>query len=52
MQFTKKEEVIEQLQEISEYFMDEILGFLAYLKFKKQRTETALANEQVLAKDQ
>jgi hypothetical protein len=46
-----KERIIAQLDAVPEDDLDELLQFIAFLKFRKEQTETHLASQATLAKD-
>jgi len=50
---TKRELVIKELEQLPEPLLDEVLDFVRFLKGKgaKERLETALLSEPVLARD-
>ncbi len=46
-----KELILAQLETVPEDDLDELLQFIAFLKFRKEQTETHLASQATLAKD-
>ncbi len=46
-----KELILAQLDAVPEDDLDELLQFIAFLKFRKEQTETHLASQATLAKD-
>lgn len=46
-----KELIIEQLAAIPEDYLEELLEFIAFLRFRKEKTETHFASQATLAKD-
>ncbi len=46
-----KELILAQLDTVPEDDLDELLQFIAFLKFRKEQTETHLASQATLAKD-
>jgi hypothetical protein len=46
-----KELILAQLDTVPEDHLDELLQFIAFLKFRKEKTETHLASQATLAKD-
>ena len=50
---SKKELIISEIEKVPEYFLDELLDFVFYLKTKviKERLDTAVASESSLIKD-
>ena len=43
--------ILAQLDTVPEDDLDELLQFIAFLKFRKEQTETHLASQATLAKD-
>lgn len=46
-----KELILAQLDAIPEDYLEELLEFMAFLRFRKEKTETHLASQSTLAKD-
>ncbi|CAA9314258.1 MAG: hypothetical protein AVDCRST_MAG56-6523 [uncultured Cytophagales bacterium] len=46
-----KELILAQLDTIPEDYLEELLDFIAFLQFRKEKTETHLASQATLAKD-
>lgn len=46
-----KELILTQLDTVAEDDLDELLQFIAFLKFRKEQTETHFASQATLAKD-
>ncbi len=46
-----KELILAQLDTIPEDYLEELLDFIAFLQFRKEKTETHLASQTSLAKD-
>ncbi len=46
-----KELIFEQIEGIPEDYLEELLEFIAFLRFRKEKRETHLASQATLAKD-
>ncbi len=46
-----KELILAQLDAIPEDYLEELLEFMAFLRFQKEKIETHLASQSTLAKD-
>ena len=50
---TTKEALLHEIDQVPDYFLDEVLDFVSFLKAKsiKERMDTAIASESSLKKD-
>ena len=51
MQEQTREIILQRLEAVPENYLEELLDFIEFLQFRKEKTETHFASQAVLARD-